>query len=184
MFPTKLVLVSLAILSASGCAKEEQRVADPANVATAPSDDDAPPAPSDDDAPPAPSDDDALPADQPSEAPVASAPATPPRPSETAPTKPGAPARAADAPQNLKILPKSWSRAEVEAFMKQNFARGLGVQCSFCHDTSDFSADTNHHKEIARDMMRMTRKLNASYFGGEREISCFTCHQGQKEPAQ
>lgn len=85
-------------------------------------------------------------------------------------------------PKNLKVLPKKWSRAKVEDYMRSQLNRGLGVKCKFCHNTRDFASDENKHKEMARKMMRMTSGLNRQYFKGKEEITCFTCHKGKKEP--
>ncbi len=42
----------------------------------------------------------------------------------------------------------------------------------------DFASDENEHKLIARDMMRMTMKINKKYFRNEKQdaITCYTCH--------
>src|SRR5690606_215798 len=97
-------------------------------------------------------------------------------------------------PQNLKVLPKDMTFQEVREVMK-GFNAALGVKCDFCHVPStadpkklDFVSDENHHKEIARRMLRMTAKINKKYFGDHmREgktmsISCATCHNGEKHP--
>ena len=76
-------------------------------------------------------------------------------------------------------------------------AKSLGVTCQFCHvgDDStgnwDFAADDNKHKLVARNMMKMTDKINDKYFdltGGKKDlntrlmVTCYTCHHGKKEP--
>jgi hypothetical protein len=89
-------------------------------------------------------------------------------------------AYADDAPKNLKVLPKTMSKADIKKLMK-GVASSLGVQCDHCHDTDDFSKDTEK-KEIARGMMTMTGEINQKFFKGEQEVGCITCHNGQKEP--
>lgn len=93
-------------------------------------------------------------------------------------------------PKNLKVLSKNISHEELEEVMK-GFKNALGVKCSFCHAQSktdpkklDFASDENEHKLIARDMMRMTARINKKYFKHEEKpvISCFTCHRGSEEP--
>jgi len=32
-------------------------------------------------------------------------------------------------------------------------------------------------------MLRITLALNQGYFDGKPEVTCFTCHQGAKEPS-
>jgi len=98
------------------------------------------------------------------------------------------------APQNLKVLPKDMTFQEVREVMK-GFNAALGVKCDFCHVPSksdptklEFASDENHHKDIARKMLRMTARINKKYFknhmkeGKTMAISCVTCHNGQKHP--
>jgi tetratricopeptide (TPR) repeat protein len=102
------------------------------------------------------------------------------------------------APENLKVLPKGTSRAEVVALMGQ-FTRALGVRCSFCHVTEQenptaknrFALDDKPAKNKARAMMEMTRDINEKYLAGldKREtpainVQCVTCHRGVTEPRQ
>ncbi|MBO9574004.1 MAG: c-type cytochrome [Chitinophagaceae bacterium] len=93
--------------------------------------------------------------------------------------------------KNLKVLNKNITHDELDSIMK-SFNKALGVKCSFCHAQRkddpkklDFASDENKHKSIARDMIRMTMKINKKYFKEEKPaaISCYTCHNGQKEPA-
>jgi len=96
--------------------------------------------------------------------------------------------------KNLKVLPKNTTHEALEKVM-DGFKTGLGVRCNFCHAASkdnpakmDFASDENHHKEIARNMMRMTAKLNKKYFNHAKKdgsivnISCISCHNGKAEP--
>jgi len=96
--------------------------------------------------------------------------------------------------KNLKVLPKDISHEELDKVM-DGFKVALGVKCNFCHAPSktdpkrlDFASDENHHKEVARNMMRMTAKINKKYFnhqgkdGAVKAISCVTCHNGDKHP--
>jgi len=46
---------------------------------------------------------------------------------------PAARGRGAAAPRNLQVLPKDTSAQDVAALM-QTFTRGLGVQCTYCHE--------------------------------------------------
>jgi hypothetical protein len=86
--------------------------------------------------------------------------------------------------KNLKVMPKNSTHEEIDSVMKE-FKTALGVRCNFCHVASkddpgkmDWASDGNKHKEIARDMMRMTNKINKKYV----KVTCYTCHQGRKEP--
>lgn len=97
-------------------------------------------------------------------------------------------------PTNLKVLPKNISAEELEGTMKA-FNKSLGVKCGHCHapksngeEGLDFASDENPKKDIARDMIKMTNKINKKYFkyhddeGMLKQIGCSTCHNGQAEP--
>lgn len=99
--------------------------------------------------------------------------------------------------KNLKVLPKNISKPQLDSVMK-HFTVALGVKCTFCHEQNaetkafDFVTDKNKHKIIARDMMKMTAKLNKKYFhesaktpiASNLEVTCFTCHNGKAHPAK
>jgi len=93
-------------------------------------------------------------------------------------------------PKKLKVLPKNISHEELDTIMK-NFKNALGVKCSHCHVPSkddpkrlDFASDENEHKQIARDMMRMTMRINKKYFRENETmaVTCYTCHRGNEQP--
>ncbi|MBS1596575.1 MAG: c-type cytochrome [Bacteroidetes bacterium] len=107
----------------------------------------------------------------------------------------------ADAPhyKNLKVLPKNTTHEQMEQIMG-GFKNALGVRCDFCHAPSkdstvhhpDFASDDKPEKNIARQMMKMTGKINKKYFSdnkndqGERipTITCMTCHRGNPHPGE
>jgi hypothetical protein len=103
--------------------------------------------------------------------------------------------------QNIKVLPKSWTRQQVGAVM-QTFSESLGVQCIHCHEPNptaappqpgqnpqlDYALEGKPEKEVARNMITMVAKLNTDLAAlGDKtkteKVSCFTCHAGQKTPA-
>ena len=94
-----------------------------------------------------------------------------------------------DQPKNLRVL-KFESERELKKYMKE-IGKDLGVKCTFCHDLNDKSIDTEH-KLVAREMMKMQMDLNKQYFAmigdsllkheNTLQISCWTCHRGNKEP--
>ncbi len=113
-----------------------------------------------------------------------------------------APAPAAQAPfavppfKNLKVMPRTISRADLLSTMKL-FSQSLGVRCTHCHvgeegkplSTFDFASDAKANKGIARDMLRMADRLNTKVLpaiGGldDPKVTCYTCHRGAKEPAK
>jgi hypothetical protein len=82
-------------------------------------------------------------------------------------------------PRNLKILKPE----EVQPAM-QSYTVALGVKCTFCHVQGNM--DDNPHKQIARNMIAMTRELNtqlASNGDEKTRVSCYTCHRGAEHPA-
>tara|TARA_Y100000589_G_C27175751_1_gene638687 strand:- start:570 stop:1019 length:450 start_codon:yes stop_codon:yes gene_type:complete len=89
------------------------------------------------------------------------------------------------------------SKKELKATMKF-YSKSLGQKCSFCH-VKDKSVDLNDsitnpkirqrlkHKEIARQMIRMTQEINEKYLswkhsGGRKadQVNCMLCHRGNK----
>ena len=94
--------------------------------------------------------------------------------------------------KNLKVLDKNISKDELTIIMKE-FKTALGVKCNFCHAESktdpsklDFASDENKHKNIARGMLKMTKRINKKFFKDDNvaRVKCFTCHNGQKEPKE
>jgi hypothetical protein len=99
--------------------------------------------------------------------------------------------------KNLKVLPKNISKDDLDKVM-DGFKLGLGVKCGFCHSPMkdnpkkmDFASDEKQEKATARNMMRMTAKINKKYFHDMKDkegkaitaVSCITCHNGKSEPA-
>jgi|SRR5450432_312367 Photosynthetic reaction centre cytochrome C subunit len=102
--------------------------------------------------------------------------------------------------KNLKVLPKDMSAELMEQIMHQ-YTGQLGVTCKYCHsDTKpdvfpmrvDFASDEKPEKLIARNMMRMTEKINRKYFNYKNKydfetfrnavVTCKTCHRGITKP--
>ena len=99
--------------------------------------------------------------------------------------------------KNLQILPKDITKQQMDSVM-HHYTEALNVKCNFCHvrndstRTWDFASDDKPHKNKAREMMKMTDKINDDYFdvtGGKRTITtqlmvtCYTCHHGSTDPA-
>ncbi|HUR80039.1 MAG TPA: c-type cytochrome [Thermoanaerobaculia bacterium] len=60
-------------------------------------------------------------------------------------------------------------------------ANSLGVPCTHCHEAA-WESDAKPAKETARRMIRMTRQINDTNFGGKVVVSCNTCHRGSPRP--
>lgn len=98
--------------------------------------------------------------------------------------------------KNLKVLPKNTTKEQMDTIMK-HFTVSLGVKCNYCHvfnqeqKAMDFASDANKHKEVARQMMTMTKKINKKYFEftsfdglkNTLQVTCYTCHGGKEEPS-
>jgi hypothetical protein len=61
-------------------------------------------------------------------------------------------------------------------------AASLGVECNYCHVQDHFDKDDKRPKQIARGMMRMMFAIDKESFGGNREITCYSCHRGSLKP--
>ena len=98
--------------------------------------------------------------------------------------------------EGLKVLPKNISHEDLHKVM-EGLNVALGVKCNFCHAARkddptklDFDSDAKPEKDEARDMMRMTMKINKKYFHikGNYDakavlaVNCVTCHNGKGHP--
>jgi hypothetical protein len=78
---------------------------------------------------------------------------------------------------NLQLLKPT----EVASLMTA-YGQALGVTCARCHMPADYASDEAADKVIARQMIIMTRDINARYFGGAEIVTCHTCHHGTVAP--
>lgn len=101
--------------------------------------------------------------------------------------------------KNLKVLPKNISHEDLDKVM-DDFNKALGVKCGFCHAQAaapadggkpklNFASDEKDHKIIAREMMKMTTRVNKKFFHyqvgkseGTQPVTCMTCHNGAVHP--
>lgn len=95
---------------------------------------------------------------------------------------------AEDVYQDVRIL-KGRTAGQLLGVMSGGFSNSLGVSCSHCHVTDDFSKDDKPTKQIARDMWRMMRTINDSLIANIKNIksanpgvNCGTCHNGHARP--
>ncbi len=59
----------------------------------------------------------------------------------------------------------------------------LGMTCTDCHISESGGnweryADDTKLKQTTRKMLAMVSTLNRTYFGGRREVTCYSCHRG------
>jgi outer membrane lipoprotein-sorting protein len=64
----------------------------------------------------------------------------------------------------------------------QFITASLGVECDYCHVEHAFEKDDKKPKVAARKMMEMMITINKENFDGQREVTCYTCHQGGAKP--
>ena len=87
--------------------------------------------------------------------------------------------------ENVNVLDIT-SKTELKRYMK-SISKDLGVKCKYCHNMDDKSIDTPH-KEIAREMIILTRQINKHLHSLQKDkeegnvtITCWTCHKGKTE---
>jgi len=83
--------------------------------------------------------------------------------------------------QNVEIMDPNMRLNDARWMMKE-LGEDVGLDCRDCHDLKDFAADTKPLKLISREMMRMEKDINDTYFAGARVVTCYTCHQGGRKP--
>ncbi|HMT07777.1 MAG TPA: c-type cytochrome [Pyrinomonadaceae bacterium] len=84
--------------------------------------------------------------------------------------------------KNIKVL--NDMPADQMGKVMNMMSASLGVDCKMCHASNDkdFEKDGNEHKDIAREMIKMTFQINKNFFEGKTEVSCNTCHNGKERP--
>ena len=109
--------------------------------------------------------------------------ATPQRIAEVTPEE--KPLMAEQVFKNVQLL----KGISVKEFMETMgfFAAATNKTCTTCHgDESGGSweryADDPPQKQTARKMMLMVDALNRTYFGGKREVTCYSCHRNAERP--
>jgi len=89
--------------------------------------------------------------------------------------------------KNIKIL----KGATVEQTLRRMnaYGRSLGVSCKHCHVLGHWADEDKNEKQIARDMMMMTGRINDELLPAIKNIksehpgvNCGTCHGGKARP--
>jgi hypothetical protein len=90
--------------------------------------------------------------------------------------------------KHLKVV-KGRTAEQVLMMMNRGFGRSLGVRCQHCHVLGHWGDDDKNTKQIARDMMAMTGKINDELLPAIKNIKsdhpgvgCFDCHHGVARP--
>ena len=92
--------------------------------------------------------------------------------------------------KNIKIM-KTVPAGQLLRVMNLGFGRSLGTNCGHCHVTGHWADEDKAPKQIARDMMMMTRTINDTLLARIKNlksekpgVACATCHRGQLKPAR
>src|ERR1700730_42658 len=95
------------------------------------------------------------------------------------------PQMADDAFKNVQVL----RGISVDQFLGTMgfFAASLSLNCTDCHTAESGGswaryADDTPLKNTARRMVVMVNSINKADFGGERKVTCYTCHRGSQRP--
>jgi photosynthetic reaction center cytochrome c subunit len=101
-------------------------------------------------------------------------------PAPNAPATPAGPKLAEEEFKNIQAL-KGIPADQVIPSM-QFIAASLGVECEYCHVAHANEKDDKKPKVTARKMINMMMAINKDNFEGHREVTCFSCHRGSKDP--
>src|SRR2546426_9548892 len=100
------------------------------------------------------------------------------------PEKPEKPLMAEDVFKNVQIL----KGIPVKEFMNTMgfFSAATNLNCIDCHSAQSeslegYAIDTPL-KQTARKMIIMVNTLNKANFGGQRKVTCYTCHRANDRP--
>jgi len=90
--------------------------------------------------------------------------------------------------KNLKVV-KGRTVEQVLRMMDFGFGRSLGVRCQHCHVLGHWADEDKPTKQVARDMMEMTSRINGELLANIKNlkserpgINCSTCHRGTARP--
>jgi photosynthetic reaction center cytochrome c subunit len=94
------------------------------------------------------------------------------------------PVKAEDVFKNIQVL----RGLTVKEFMNTMgfFSAATGMNCIDCHSPNaeglaGYAVDTPV-KQTARKMVLMVKMLNQTNFGGQRDVTCYTCHRAMDRP--
>lgn len=87
--------------------------------------------------------------------------------------------------KNIQVLTDLRNLPPGQLYSAMQFMAGsLSVSCNYCHvsEHGPFDSDAKKTKRKAREMIKMTRAINMSSFGGQQIVTCNTCHHGSPHP--
>ena len=90
--------------------------------------------------------------------------------------------------KNMKVV-KGRTAEQVLQMMNFGFGRSLGVRCQHCHVLGHWADEDKPTKQVARDMMMMTGRINDELLPAIKNlksekpgVNCGTCHRGTARP--
>ncbi len=105
------------------------------------------------------------------------------RAQSTAPNAPAAPAGPKLAEKEFKNIQALKGIPADQLIPSMQFiAASLGVECEYCHVAHANEKDDKKPKVTARKMINMMMAINKNNFEGHREVTCYSCHRGSKDP--
>jgi hypothetical protein len=91
--------------------------------------------------------------------------------------------------KNVQVF-KGVPAGRLPMIMNMGFGRSLGVTCTHCHVSGEWEKDEKPTKQIAREMMGLSRKISSELLPAIKNlksekpaVNCTTCHRGQVKPA-
>lgn len=90
--------------------------------------------------------------------------------------------------KNVTLL-KDVPAARFLRMMDAGYSQSLGIGCDHCHVEDRWEADEKRPKRAAREMITLTRDLNAKLAEmqeidtSDAVVNCTTCHRGYVKPA-
>jgi Photosynthetic reaction centre cytochrome C subunit len=91
--------------------------------------------------------------------------------------------------KNIKVM-TGVPAGRLVRIMNMGFGRSLGVRCAHCHVSGHWDSEDKAQKQIARDMMAMTKTITTDLLPKIKNlhsehplVNCTTCHRGAIKPA-
>jgi photosynthetic reaction center cytochrome c subunit len=88
--------------------------------------------------------------------------------------------------KNVKVL-NNLSVAQFTSFMVSMTSWVAPEQgCSYCHNAANFADDSLYTKQVSRNMILMTQRVNTQWQDhvAQTGVTCYTCHRGNNIPQQ
>jgi photosynthetic reaction center cytochrome c subunit len=97
--------------------------------------------------------------------------------------------KASEAYENVQVLGDLTQSQMARLMLSIKAWVAPDIGCNFCHDAPNYASDEKYPKRVAREMLRMTRHINAdwaAHIAGSAPtgVTCYTCHRGQPVPPQ